>query len=225
MNHSDAVRLMASEKYLLNELEPQAREDFEDHMFGCQECAVDVRSGMTMIQHSKVVLGTPEPVLMPKRNPVTAETAVKPGWFAWLRPALAVPVLALLLAIVGYQNFVTVPKLEQAVNQPQLLPWETINVRTRGVAPTQISGQAGKGFSVFVVIPQDKNYTSYTAHLYNPSGKLEWSTTGLNDGTKLIQIPGANRAQGTYKLSVQGVTATGENSELGPFPIDFRIQP
>jgi hypothetical protein len=224
MNHSDAVRLMASEKYLLEELDPQLREDFEDHMFGCQECALDVRSGMALVQHSKVVLGAPEPVLMPKRNPaVVAEP--KPGWFAWLRPALALPVMALLLAVVGYQNFVTVPKLEQAVNQPQLLPWDTINVRTRGIPPTQIAAQPGKGFSVFVVIPQDKKYSSYTAHLYNPSGKLEWSTAGLTDGTKLIQVPGANREQGTYKLSVQGVMATGESSELGPFPIEFRIQP
>jgi hypothetical protein len=105
------------------------------------------------------------------------------------------------------------------------LPWETINVRTRGIPPTQIAGQPGKGFSVFVVIPQDKNYSSYTAHLYNPSGKLEWSAAALTDGTKLIQVPGANREQGTYRLSVQGVTATGESSELGPFPIEFRTQP
>ena len=224
MNHSDAVRLMASEKYLLEELEPELREDFEDHMFGCQECALDVRSGMALVQHSKVVLGTPEPVLMPKRNPVFAAEP-KRSWFGWLRPSLAAPVLAVLLAVMGYQNFVTVPKLEQAANQPQLLPWETINVRTRGIPPIQIAGQPGKGFSLFVNIPQDKKYSSYTAHLYNPSGKLEWSTTALTDGMKLIQIPGANREQGIYKLSIQGVTATGESSELGPFPIEFRIQP
>ena len=75
MNHSDAVRLMASEKYLLDELEPQLRENFEDHMFGCHECALDVKSGITLIQHSKVVLGIPEPVLMPKRNPVVVDGA------------------------------------------------------------------------------------------------------------------------------------------------------
>jgi hypothetical protein len=224
MNHSDAVRLMASEKYLLDELEPQLRENFEDHMFGCHECALDVKSGIALIQHSKVVLGIPEPVLMPKRNPVVVEEP-KRNWFGWLRPAFAAPALALLLAVLGYQNLVTVPKLEQAVNQPQLLPWDTINVRTRGVAPIQINGQSGKGFSVFVVIPQDKKYSSYTAHLYNPSGQLEWSTAALTDGTKLIQVPGAKREQGTYKLSIQGVTAAGESSELGPFPIEFRTQP
>ncbi len=182
--------------------------------------------GMALIQHSKVVLGAPEPVLMPKRNPVAVNGSRSRNWFGVAASGVCRSGPgASAGGTVGYQNFVTVPKLEQAVNQPQLLPWDTINVRTRGVAPIQITGQPGKGFSVFVVIPQDKNYSSYTAHLYNPSGKLEWSTAGLTDGTKLIQVPGANREQGTYKLSIQGVTAAGENSELGPFPIEFRIQP
>ena len=38
------------------------------------------------------------------------------------------PVFALLLAVIGYQNFVTYPKLQQAVNQPQVGPWASVNV-------------------------------------------------------------------------------------------------
>jgi hypothetical protein len=224
MNHDEALRLMASEKYLLEELEPPVREQFEEHLFGCQECAIDVRSGMALVEHAKTVLGTPEPALIPERTLVNAVKS-KPSWFSWLRPAFAIPALAVLLAVIGYQNLITVPKLERAANQAQILPWETINVRTRGIAPTQITGQPGKGFSVFLNIPQDKQYSTYSARLYKPSGKLEWLATGLNDGTMLIQVPGASRQQGIYKLSVEGVKATGETSELGPFPIEFRIQP
>lgn len=222
MNHDEALRLMASEKYLLDELEAPVRDDFEEHMFGCQECALDVRSGMALLEHSRVALNAPEPVVLPVN---TVRVPAKAGWMAWLRPALAMPVLAVLVAALGYQNLVTVPRLQQAASAPQMLPWETINVRTRGIPPTEITGQAGKGFSVLVNIPHDEKYTSYRAHLYNPSGKLEWSTADVSDGIKLIQVPGANRAQGVYKLSVEGVTATGESSELGPFPIEFRIQP
>src|SRR5262245_40484442 len=105
MNHSEAVRLMASERYLLGELQPQDREEFEEHMFGCQECAVDVRSGMTLIQHSKVILGAPQPVLLqPKSAPVPSTP--KANWFSWLRPAFTAPLMAVLLAVVGYQNLV-----------------------------------------------------------------------------------------------------------------------
>ena len=42
MDHSEAMRLMASEKYLLDELSPTELEEFEEHLFGCHDCATPV---------------------------------------------------------------------------------------------------------------------------------------------------------------------------------------
>ena len=42
MDHSEAVRLMATERYLLGEMSPDVREAFEGHLFECEECALDV---------------------------------------------------------------------------------------------------------------------------------------------------------------------------------------
>ena len=39
MNHTEAVEQMAAEGYLLNELTPDARDAFEEHVFDCAECA------------------------------------------------------------------------------------------------------------------------------------------------------------------------------------------
>jgi len=43
MNHDEAVEQMAVERYLLGALDPGAQEEFEEHMFGCPECALDSR--------------------------------------------------------------------------------------------------------------------------------------------------------------------------------------
>src|ERR1700680_2060316 len=102
MDHSESIRLMAAEKYLLGELSPDLREQFEEHFFDCQECALDVRAGAALVEHSKVVLS--EPVA---ESPVRVRVPSNPGWFAWLRPALVVPALAVLLALIMYQNLVT----------------------------------------------------------------------------------------------------------------------
>src|ERR1022692_1444688 len=51
MDHSEASRLMASEKYLLDELPPSEMEAFEEHLFGCHECAMDVRAGSVFLEH------------------------------------------------------------------------------------------------------------------------------------------------------------------------------
>ena len=70
MDHSESIRLMAAEKYLLGELTPELREQFEEHFFDCQECALDVRAGAALVEHSKVVLSEPVAV-SPARVPAS----------------------------------------------------------------------------------------------------------------------------------------------------------
>jgi anti-sigma factor RsiW len=55
MNHDEAVQLMATEKYLLNELTPEQREAFEAHFFECVDCAKDVRAGDSLVRSVKEV--------------------------------------------------------------------------------------------------------------------------------------------------------------------------
>ena len=56
MNHQDAMQLMAVEKYLLNELPPQVRDDFEAHYFDCPECAADLRATDAFLNAAKAEL-------------------------------------------------------------------------------------------------------------------------------------------------------------------------
>lgn len=222
MDHSESIRLMATEKYLLGELTPELQEQFEEHFFECQECALDVRAGAALVEHSKVVLSQPV-VVSPARIPVSA-TANR---FNWFRPALIIPVLAALLIVVAYQNLVTYPQLKQLASSPQILPWASINVSTRGTNTIQISPHAGEGFHLLVNIPPDSHYTSYAFDLSSPSGRLEWSRTipaTSSEEARSIYVPGANQEQGIYKLAVHGNTASGESSDLGHYSIAVQIQ-
>lgn len=224
MNHSEAVNLMAAEKYLLGELPPDSCEQFEEHFFECQECARDVRAGAAFVEHSKVVLA--QPVAVSVASAAVRDSA-KPGWLNRLRPAFIVPVLAGLLVVLGYQNFVTYPQLKQAAASPQILPWASINVSTRGASTTQIAPRVGEGFHLLVNIPPESRYTSYTFDLSSPSGRLEWSRTvpaGASDDARSIYVPGANQEQGVYTLAVRGGTATKESSDLGRYSIEVQIQ-
>jgi hypothetical protein len=224
MDHTESTRLMAAEKYLLGELTPEQREEFEEHFFDCQECALDVRAGAALVEHSKVVLAEPVTVA-PART--AAPVFARPGRWAWLRPALALPVLAVLLVVLGYQNLVTYPQLKQAANSPQILPWASINVSTRGTSTIPISARPGEGFHLLVNIPPDSRYASYTFDLSSPSGRLEWSRTvpaTSSDEARSIYVPGANQEQGVYKLAVRGNTAANESSDLGHYSIEVQIQ-
>jgi len=223
MDHSEAIREMLAEKYLLDELSPDARKAFEEHFFGCMECAQDVRSGATLVSGMKDVLAEePAPAGAVVRQPESARS----GWLGWLRPALALPVLIVLIGIVTYQNLVIYPKLKMAANTPQVLPWASVNVSSRGANAPTITVHHGEGFLLFVNIPPDSRYSSYIAELHDPSGKLEWSLTvpATIEDSYPVHVPAANRAEGSYTVVVQGVSPTGEKSEIGKTPFELRVQ-
>lgn len=224
MDHNDAVRQKATERYLLNELDPVLREEFEDHLFDCQDCALDVRAAAMFVEQSKVVLAEP-PVPVPVRVPFPVPAQAR--WSGWFRPAVAVPVFALLLVTIGYQSFVTYPQL-QATNTPQVLPSTSINISTRGSDVPVIKVTRGNGFLLFLRIPPQPGVSRYVADLYNPAEKLEWSLTipvAPGEDTWPVHVPAASRESGKYTLRVHGITASGQTAEIGfPTPLQLQIE-
>ena len=223
MDHDEAVRQKATERYLLGELHPELKDQFEEHLFDCQDCALDVCAAAMFVEQSKAILSEPT-VMLPQR---AAAPAPRAGWLTWLRPAFAVPALALLLAVVGYQNLVTYPHLMQAANQPQVGPWASINVSTRGVTPTVIKARRGEGFGLLVNLPPEEGFASYAADLYNPAQKLEWSgpiSAATSEEGRQIYIPGRGDQPGTYTLVVRGITTAGESKQVSRHSIDLQVQ-
>ncbi|MGA7398463.1 MAG: zf-HC2 domain-containing protein [Candidatus Sulfotelmatobacter sp.] len=214
-----------TERYLLGELDPQACQEFEEHFFDCPDCALDVRTAALFIEHSKNSLAKEsEPVAA--LSPVTKALPPKPGWSAWLRPAFAVPVMALLLAVIGYQNLVIYPRQQQAFARPQVLPSAFLNIGAMGSGDQPISIAPEQSFLLLVRIPPD-SYPRHTAELYNPAGKLEWSLTLPSSSTQEqwpLQVPGAKRESGTYSLVVHGLTDNEQGKEVGRVTFDLQIQ-
>jgi hypothetical protein len=88
MNHEEAARLSLVEKYLLEELPPDLRDQFEEHYFDCQECAADLRATAVFLDTAKDELKN-----FPAERPAAAP--IKKPWFSWVwRPAFVVPALA-----------------------------------------------------------------------------------------------------------------------------------
>jgi hypothetical protein len=227
MDHT-VVRHLMTEQYLLNELDPETRDEFEEHFFNCPECAADVHAGALFVEQSKLVLAE-KPELVPARRPVDAPVPGIPRWLMWFRPAFVLPVMAMLLVVVGYQNLVTVPQLASQLNSPHVLPYASVNVGTYGSAEQTITALPGQGFLLFVRVPPEDGYTHYTAELYNPAGKPELSLTIPASATQNqdhwpLQVPGANRAAGSYTLKVHGVTAAGESKEVGSTSFELQVQ-
>ena len=222
MNHEQAVQQKATERYLLDELDPEQRDQFEEHLFDCQDCALDLRSTAMFVEQSKTILAEEA---APHIVRVPAATA-KPGWFAWLRPALAVPIMAVLLTVIGVQ-FARTKSTAVAVSQPEVGPWISVSVPTRGPESRDVMLHRGEGFSIVLNIIPDKAFTSYMADLYNPAGKVEWSgqiMMASAEDARQIHVPGGDRQSGTYKLVIEGITSAGDHKVVTSQPIDVKIQ-
>ena len=211
MNHPEAIRLMAVEKYLLNELSPELRRSFEEHFFECPECEFDVQAGYALIDGSKDVLSS---------SAVEVPKAVVPGkpnqWLSWLRPAIAAPVMALLLVVIGYQNLVTVPAMKNevaAAEAPQILSpvYLTAGI-SRGANQVTVPTKRNHPLALSVDIPAESRFTSYVCELQSPSGELEGSLPVSAEAAKnsvSISVYPKHGNSGVYQLAVFGVPQDG----------------
>ena len=155
-------------------------------------------------------------------------------WTVLLRPVFAVPVLALLLLVAGYQNAVTIPHLKTALSRSevaQTLPsFSLIAENSRGGAPLAISVPAGKPFSFFVDIPPKGSDGSYVCEFHNESGKLELSVNIAADEAKRtvqLLVPAGRLAPGKHVLVVRGLDSQGKpdadkiSVASYPFSLDY----
>src|ERR1700688_2973376 len=114
MDHSEALKLQAAEKYVLGELSSALRDEYEEHYFDCRECAADLKAAAAFADASRAQFRSePREVFLDKEPaPHT--------WFAWLRPVVLVPALAVLAAALAYQSFVTIPRLQRGTEVPSM---------------------------------------------------------------------------------------------------------
>jgi len=213
MTHSEAVQQMAAEQYLLNELAPEVRDAFEDHVFECQECALDLRMGAAFVDEAKVQLRW---LGKAAERPAKAR---KPQWFSWFGPAFAVPSFALLLILVGYQNLATIPALRRAAAEPAVLPWVSIHTDTRAVAAIPVTADRQRGVALLVDLPQQPSFSTYVFELYDAQGQKVWKSAGSaqevsGNGALTVFIPAQGLKEGSYSLAVSGTMPSGQATEI-----------
>jgi Putative zinc-finger len=223
MNHNEAAEQMVVERYLLGELDSNAREDFEEHMFDCPECALDSRVAAMFIEEAKVQLGEVAPARPEAKDARKSETK-RSHWSSWFRPAFAIPIFAALVMMIGYQNLVTLPSLRKEAGQPVIVPVAPLSGATRGEVRRTVTVNRAHGIAVPVDIPLDPAlgaFDSYSFQLYNAQGKLAWSSTipapaqSSNSDLQLsIVMPGGMLKDGTYSVSISGIGFHGENTPI-----------
>lgn len=209
MDHSEAIEQMAAERYLLDELTPEAREAFEEHFFDCSDCALDLRAATAFVDEAKTQLPSlAKPTPFPARSKGNDSRSIGDRWIAWWRPVFVAPAFAALLLAFGYQNLVTFPALRASADQPSVFAVAAVPGAMRGNAlpVVEVSRKNGMAFPIdFTGAPQNPNFASYSLELFDPNQKRVWTgaaQAGEADQQIMLHIPGAMLRNGAYKLAV-----------------------
>jgi len=236
MDHKQAVETMAVEKYLLDEFDSGNREAFEEHYFACHECAEELKATTAFLERGRELFAhdpmsivdlVPESTLTDKLPEITAAepnrsaSPDKKDWFGWLRPAFAVPAMALLLLVVAVQNLYQVPALEHAMNAPEVLPSAYLPVGSMKGDEHVVVARQGEQFLLTIDLA-DNSDAARSVELYDVAGQKKWSLAipeNAPKGSLTLRMPG-NLAAGSYSLAVNaGSGGAEEGGSRYPFTL------
>lgn len=213
MDHNEAVRLHAAEKYLLGEFNPAQRDEYEEHYFDCPECAEELRVTVAFVESAKQVARE----LVVKAADSKGFMPPTRGWFAWLKPVFAIPVFAALVVLVGYQNAVTIPKLKGPSSESAQIVRSTAHLlgSTRGGSDdggpaAKLQVRRGESFILDFDFTPSRTLSSYSWQLQDKDGHT------VKNGV----MPGENTNQAVRLAVIGGVDKPGRYS-LVFFASDF----
>jgi len=234
MDHSEAVRLQAAEKYLLGELPKEQREEYEEHYFDCLACAEELKTTAAFMESARQVAREEVPELVGARPGRQSRTPG--GWFGWLlKPAFAIPVFAAFVLIIGYQNGVTIPGLKRASSHVattevvKSFSLMSVGSRGEGASSLMIAVRPKEDFGLDVDMPGN-SATGYLCEIQDDSGKALFELPVSSEAAKRsvhINIRGGSLQPGGYSFVIFSSHTTAPQaghsdavSQL-PFSIEF----
>jgi len=228
MDHNEAIQLQAAVKYVLGELSPVQRDEYEEHYFDCAECAADIKALATFAD-------TTREVLRQERASHLAKDLVPAhgGWLRWLRPVVALPAFGALLLIIAYQNTVTIPHAREGALSSSAQLFVTSRAPkmavTRGREDiAKYSVRQGENLPLKFDFTPRTSFDAYLCRLQDESARtvLQVSVPGSFTNKELNLVVPANAVKsGKYKLVFTGDPgSTGQFTKDEVLRLDFIVE-
>jgi Putative zinc-finger len=220
MDHLEAKRIQAAEKYVLGELSSDLRDEYEEHYFDCEDCTADLKA-------ASVFVGVGKQIFQEEAASVPAEEHKKErggfsAWFAWLRPAIAVPVMAALVAVIVYQNVSGIPKVASngiATEAQGYRSTYRIRGATRGgTEVTKVAVNPQEAFGLDFDFTPSQIFPNYEGRLTDASGNtvMKFHLAGnLTNQEVHLGIPAGVVTNELYSLVIGAGDDTSTKGEPG----------
>ncbi|HET7437123.1 MAG TPA: zf-HC2 domain-containing protein [Thermoanaerobaculia bacterium] len=211
MDHHTALETNAAERYHLGELSDAERDAFEEHYFECPACADDVATAAQFVDGLRKV---------------TADEKDEKKVIPFPRRKFTLPLsaaAAALLAFVGYQNAIVIPRMGAALQlarEPHVVRAQRLTEQTRGNAAV-VNATAAQPLLLDIDIPPDSPSSRYICTIVNRRGEISkamFVSAAEARDTVQITIPAGALDPGDYTLRV----ATAEGVAVASYPFAIR---
>lgn len=223
MNHEEALRVSAVERYVLDEMDRREREAFEEHYFTCPECAEALTDSVTLADNAREVF----------KNRRLFKIRTSPEPWAWLNrwlmpPALAPTLVAsALLVVVGYLALVALPRMNDRLKRataPQPILGFALHAASRGVGQVIEIPRDATYYTIYMDLPAS-SAAVYFCEIRDAAGTLRDALTvpqSETTDTLNLLLNTARIPPGDYTLIVHA--SPGSPSELGRYRFTVKFK-
>lgn len=241
MEHNYAIENHTAERYLLQELNEQERDAYEEHFFSCSACAEEVKIAAEFLDSAKRVV---QQELKEQLYGHVAHRSLWGSWLNWRSMVHPMPAMACLLLVVSvgfgtYQNRVTIPELKkmasagpaiQEVTMAQMQKASAFLVEEpRGEGISTVAISRGKMFQLQFDVPPEilGAYQFYQADLMTSAGvkKISCKISKEEVGASVyMPVPPGILESGKYSVVIQGVNSIGPESGVKGKSVSLSFQ-
>ena len=207
----------AAEKYVLGEMTDELRDQFEEHYFDCAECALDVKTAAAFIAASKEVF-LAEPLTVPAADSVPLNRREKRAWSSrgWLKPLIAIPAIAALVAMTVYEGHKLKIRLPEAVDTSSRNLVASAEFGLRGgdrveSEATVVRVRQNDTIGFHFDFTPSQSFHAYLGEVQDQAGRVFFEISipaeRINKEVKFV-VPAGKLRPGNYVLRVYGEAAT-----------------
>lgn len=210
MDHNEALKSEAVERYILNEMSDGERDRFEEHYFDCRECGADVLAGERLMANGRAVV----------REPVVVPFPPRPWWKSWTPAAAAAMLLAVNVGFVVTRLGVPLRASGPTSEIVQAQPVHVGMNRDAGQPPYEL--RAGVTNALVVNILPDPQFVSYELRLLDRAGKPVVPTQKVKESEQGVHWLLSSLPAGSYVMAIYGVREDGNRPVIATYEV--RVQ-
>jgi hypothetical protein len=215
IDHEEAIRDLMAERYLLGELNATEREAYEEHLFSCDTCFEQVKTGTEFVSHLRRI-GTDDP-----------RPALASGFFGGFANSLRQPATIVACALLICVSTIGIyqQRMIAGLRRPQVTPSFFLSDGARAGGVKSIVLPPNTRFDLSIQVLQRGGFSAYQGQILDQSQRQKASfpiSAEQTQDTIHLLMDSSLLRPGTYFVVVNGFTQDGRKTEITRYSFELQ---